>query len=71
MSVADALKGGRPGTSSRPMSVAGRYVRLGTMSMVMSRQNAADGSGGGEAPLVDVERLDCSKYGKKPAIGKV
>ena len=47
-----AFKGGRPGTS-RPMSVAGRYVRLGTQSLLSNN-----------AQFITAERIDCSRYSK-------
>eukprot|EP01083_Nonionella_stella_P197502 726073_1 len=58
LSVSDAFKGNRPGTS-RPLSVAGRYVRLGTASL----QSGSD-------KFIDVDRLDIRKCAKKPALSK-
>jgi tetratricopeptide repeat protein 8 len=55
----DAFKGARPGTS-RPMSVAGRFVRLGTQSMLN-----ADGD-----QFINPDRLDCVKYSTRPAESK-
>lgn len=57
--LAKSLQGGRPGTS-RPVSVAGRYVRLGTQSML------SDG-----ANFINVDRLDFKKYAKRPGLAKV
>lgn len=56
--VEDAFKGVRPGTS-RPMSMAGRYVRLGTASML------ADGS-----DALNIERIDVHKYAHRHAEAK-
>jgi len=53
----DAFKGARPGTS-RPVSVAGRFVRLGTASMLLS---------GDAGTFVQVERIDQVKYARRPA----
>ena len=47
-----AFKGGRPGTS-RPMSVAGRYVRLGTQSLLSNNSQ-----------FITPERIDCTRYSK-------
>lgn len=56
-----AFSGGRPGTS-RPMSVAGRYVRIGTQSMLtMSGENGQ---------FINSERLDIAKYSQRPAESK-
>ena len=57
-SVDAAFKGGRPGTS-RPMSVAGRFVRLGTQSLLSD--NGA---------FIQVDRIDPSKFTSKPAEAK-
>eukprot|EP00698_Gefionella_okellyi_P024631 TRINITY_DN8767_c0_g1_i1.p1 TRINITY_DN8767_c0_g1~~TRINITY_DN8767_c0_g1_i1.p1 ORF type:complete len:416 (+),score=85.46 TRINITY_DN8767_c0_g1_i1:326-1573(+) len=58
--VEGAFQGARPGTS-RPLTTAGRFVRLGTASMV------ADPSG----PFIDVNRLDLKKYAKDQALSKI
>jgi len=55
----DAFKGARPGTS-RPMSVAGRFVRLGTASLM-----ASDGD-----QFINPDRLDVVKYSTRPAEAK-
>ena len=55
----DAFKGARPGTS-RPMSVAGRFVRLGTQSMLAE----------GDGQFLNPDRLDVVKYSRRPAESK-
>lgn len=55
----DAFKGSRPGTS-RPMSVAGRFVRLGTQSMLAE----------GDGQFLNADRLDVVKYSRRPAESK-
>ena len=57
-SVDAAFKGGRPGTS-RPMSVAGRFVRLGTQSLLSDN-----------GQFIQAERIDPSKFTAKPAEAK-
>ena len=59
MSVGDAFKGNRPGTS-RPVTSLGRQVRLGTASM----RSEVGG------PFVNVDRLDLNKYAQLPAVAK-
>ena len=56
VSVDQAFKGSRPGTS-RPMTTLGREVRLGTASM-----DAGPGS------FIDVSKLDMRKYGSRPPL---
>jgi tetratricopeptide repeat protein 8 len=56
--VEAAFAGGRPGTS-RPMSVAGRFLRLGTQSMLSEGEE-----------FINVDRLDLRKYSKRPALAK-
>lgn len=53
------LQGHRAGTS-RPVSVAGRYVRLGTQTMLS-----------GTDAFIDPERLDIKKYVRRSALAKV
>ena len=60
-SVESAFRGNRPGTS-RPVSSSGRFVRLGTASMLSSQ---------GLAGFIDVERMDLQKYAKRPALNRV
>ena len=60
VSVDQAFKGSRPGTS-RPVTSLGRRVRLGTASMRSM-------PGG---PFINVDMLDLAKYAKRPAIAKV
>lgn len=57
--VEGAFQGSRPGTS-RPVSVAGRFLRLGTQSML------SDPGG----MFINVDRLDFKKYAKRPALAK-
>lgn len=59
MSVGDAFKGNRPGTS-RPVTSLGRQVRLGTASM----RSEAGG------PFINIDRLDLNKYARLPAVAK-
>lgn len=59
VSVDQAFSGSRPGTS-RPMSVAGRFVRLGTASIQASASGA----------FIESERLDFKKQFTKPALAK-
>ncbi|CAE7934137.1 Ttc8, partial [Symbiodinium sp. KB8] len=59
VSVDQAFKGSRPGTS-RPVTSLGRRVRLGTASMRSM-------PGG---PFINVDMLDLAKYAKRPAIAK-
>ena len=60
MSVGDAFKGARPGTS-RPVTTLGRQVRLGTASMVSH-------AGG---PFIDPNKLDVHKYAQRRDLAKV
>jgi len=60
MSIGDAFKGSRPGTS-RPMTTLGRQVRLGTASMVSQ-------PGG---PFIDANKLDIKKYAGRKDLAKV
>lgn len=57
--VENAYQGSRPATS-RPMSVAGRFLRLGTASML------SDPNG----PFVDPSKIDLAKKAKHPAEAK-
>ena len=57
--VSQAFEGNRPGTM-RPVSVQGRYVRLGTASLLSS----------GGSKFIQVESLDVKKYVKRPALAK-
>lgn len=50
---------GKPGTANRPVTSAGRYLRLGTASML------AQG-----AQFIDVNRLDIKKYVQRPGLAK-
>ena len=59
ISVDQAMKGSRPGTS-RPMTSLGRQVRLGTASM-----NASNSS-----MFIDAEKLDLKRYATRPALAK-
>ena len=59
MSVDQAFKGNRPGTS-RPMTTLGREVRLGTASMVNQ-----------SGVFIDVEKLNMRKYAARPALAMV
>lgn len=58
--TAAAFKGARPGTT-RPVSVAGRYVRLGTASLMAATNGAA---------FIDVNRLNFESFARKPALSK-
>eukprot|EP00873_Tetraselmis_striata_P007905 jgi/Tetstr1/428169/TSEL_018220.t1 len=58
--VETAFQGGRPGTS-RPVTSSGRFVRLGTASML------SEASG----PFINVDRLDLAKYAKRPMLARV
>eukprot|EP00744_Colponema_vietnamica_P015647 GILI01021941.1.p1 GENE.GILI01021941.1~~GILI01021941.1.p1 ORF type:complete len:520 (-),score=157.53 GILI01021941.1:66-1583(-) len=58
LSVEAAMSAGRPGTS-RPITSGGRFVRLGTASMI---------SDGGQ--FIHVDKLDLKKYAQRPAIAK-
>eukprot|EP00455_Lapot_gusevi_P018693 TRINITY_DN20242_c0_g1_i10.p1 TRINITY_DN20242_c0_g1~~TRINITY_DN20242_c0_g1_i10.p1 ORF type:complete len:501 (+),score=88.98 TRINITY_DN20242_c0_g1_i10:70-1572(+) len=57
--VNSAFQGNRPGTS-RPVSVAGRFVRLGTASLLS----------GNNGQFIVAEQLDLKKYVKRPALAK-
>lgn len=58
-SAEDALRGARPGTT-RPMSVAGRFMRLGTASLLTSDNGM----------FVDPARLNVDKYAGRQAEAK-
>jgi hypothetical protein len=60
--VAGAMAGGKAG-STRPVSVQGRYLRLGTASMLSS--------GGDPSRFINLDTLDFKKYVKRPALAKV
>ena len=60
-SIESAFRGNRPGTS-RPVTSSGRFIRLGTASMLASQ---------GLDAFIDVERLDLHKYAKRPALSRV
>lgn len=60
VSVGDAFKGNRPGTS-RPATSLGRQVRLGTASM----RSEVGG------PFINVDKLDLKRYATLPAVAKV
>mmetsp|Transcript_21676 Transcript_21676/g.35870 ORF Transcript_21676/g.35870 Transcript_21676/m.35870 type:complete len:504 (-) Transcript_21676:149-1660(-) len=60
ISLESAFAGSRPGTS-RPVTASGRFVRLGTASLL------SDPSG----PFINVEKLDLRKYAARPALAKV
>lgn len=53
-----AFKGNRPGTT-RPMSVAGRFLRLGTQSMLSQGDR-----------FINASTLNCAKFAKRPAMAK-
>ncbi len=55
-----AFKGVRPG-SSRPMSVAGRFVRLATASLL---------NAGGPGQFIDLARINIDSFVKRPALAK-
>ena len=57
--MAEAFEGQRPGTM-RPVSVQGRYARIGTASMLA----------GGKEKLVNAEAINVKKIVKKPAFAK-
>lgn len=57
--VEAAFRGSRPGTS-RPVSVAGRFIRLGTASLV------SDGD-----VFINLDKFDFNKYAQRPALAKV
>uniref|UniRef100_A0A7S3G6M4 Tetratricopeptide repeat protein 8 n=1 Tax=Palpitomonas bilix TaxID=652834 RepID=A0A7S3G6M4_9EUKA len=59
-SLEGALAGSRPGTS-RPVTSSGRFVRLGTASMLSE-------PGG---PFINVEKLDLRKYAARTPLAKV
>lgn len=54
-----ACRTGRVGTS-RPVTTSGRFMRLGTASMLSQ-------AGG---PFIDVERLDLRKYAHRPLLAR-
>eukprot|EP00002_Diphylleia_rotans_P005388 TRINITY_DN1451_c0_g1_i2.p1 TRINITY_DN1451_c0_g1~~TRINITY_DN1451_c0_g1_i2.p1 ORF type:complete len:372 (+),score=66.12 TRINITY_DN1451_c0_g1_i2:43-1158(+) len=60
VSVDQAFQGNRPGTS-RPVTSSGRFVRLGTASMV------SDPGG----VYINVDKLDLRKYAARPALAKM
>jgi tetratricopeptide repeat protein 8 len=59
MSVEAAMKGSKPG-ASRPVTSSGRFVRLGTASMISE-------VGG---PFINVERLDLRKYASRSMLAR-
>ncbi|GBG80362.1 hypothetical protein CBR_g30730 [Chara braunii] len=59
-SLESSLQSLRPG-SARPVTASGRYVRLGTPSMVSEK--------GGS--FINVDRLDFRKYVRQPALARV
>jgi tetratricopeptide repeat protein 8 len=59
--VEGAFLGNRPGTT-RPVTTSGRFVRLGTASMV----SQADSGG----PFIDATRMDFKKYSQRPSLAK-
>lgn len=54
-----ARRTGRVGTS-RPVTSSGRFMRLGTASMLSQ-------AGG---PFIDIDRLDLRKYAHRPLLAK-
>lgn len=58
-SVEGAFKGGRPGTT-RPVTSTGRFVRLGTASMMAEPGGA----------FINVDKLDLRKYAARPALAR-
>jgi hypothetical protein len=58
--VASAFGSGRPGTS-RPVSVQGRFVRLGTASLLSNDSSR----------FINVDTIDVKRYIKRPALAKV
>eukprot|EP00798_Chlamydomonas_sp_ICE-L_P015671 gene15671-21775_t len=58
-SLKDAMRGNRPGTT-RPVTSSGRFVRLGTASMISE-------PGG---PFINVETLDLRKYAGRPNLSR-
>ena len=64
VTMEQALSGTRPGTS-RPMTMLGRQVRLGTASMA-----TAMGDGMGPGTFIDVDRLDLKRYAARPPLAK-
>lgn len=58
--VEAAMKGARPGTS-RPVTSSGRFVRLGTASMLSE-------PGG---PFINIDKLDLRKYAARPLLARV
>lgn len=59
-SVEGAFMGSRPGTT-RPVTTSGRYVRLGTASML----NPAEGGA-----FIDATRMDFKKYAQRTSLAK-
>jgi tetratricopeptide repeat protein 8 len=57
--IEGAFRGGRPGTT-RPVTSSGRFVRLGTASMLAE-------PGG---PFINLEKLDLRKYAARPALAR-
>lgn len=57
--VEGLFRGNRPGTS-RPVSVAGRFIRLGTASLVQDGEQ-----------FINLDRFDFNKYAQRPALAKV
>ncbi|GAX76630.1 hypothetical protein CEUSTIGMA_g4076.t1 [Chlamydomonas eustigma] len=58
-SMEAAMKGSRPGTS-RPVTSSGRFMRLGTASMIPE-------AGG---PFINVDKLDLKKYASRPTLAR-
>lgn len=54
-----AMRGSRPGTS-RPVTSSGRFVRLGTASMLCE-------AGG---PFINIDKLDLRKYASRPTLAR-
>ncbi|KAL3152186.1 hypothetical protein ABBQ32_001275 [Trebouxia sp. C0010 RCD-2024] len=59
-SIEATLRGGRPGTS-RPVTSSGRFVRLGTASLLSA-------NGG---PFINLDKLDLRKYATRPCLARV
>eukprot|EP00331_Platyophrya_macrostoma_P019646 CAMPEP_0176475492 /NCGR_PEP_ID=MMETSP0127-20121128/43635_1 /TAXON_ID=938130 /ORGANISM="Platyophrya macrostoma, Strain WH" /LENGTH=204 /DNA_ID=CAMNT_0017871091 /DNA_START=25 /DNA_END=636 /DNA_ORIENTATION=+ len=59
-SVEGAFTGSRPGTT-RPVTTSGRFVRLGTASML----NVAEGGA-----FIDATRMDFKKYAQRTSLAK-
>ncbi len=61
MNFEAAFQGARPNTSRPVTSSSGRFVRLGTASLLSE-------PGG---PFVNVEKLNLKKYAARPALAKI